>query len=376
MSTENLQIPIQLPDGPAVLIRRAGVPEPDATTTVLLTAARRAAGETVFVMGPNLAAVALWAARQGAASITAWTENAAEAWSLKATFDHAGLPQPRLLLQADYAGLELQSFSLVLLSLSRGKSAQGEAVSLAGALLHPGGRLCLAGASHDGVRTAIDQAANLFGRAGVVARKGGSHAALAQRSPTRGFPPPPEISYIIEEIQLDGHPTKLVSSSHVFAWGHLDEGAAALIQAMEVEPGMTLLDLGCGAGVVGLAALRRGAHATLVDISAGAVESARRTLAANGYPDPQRVRLSWGAEGLPSGTFHRVAANPPFHQGHGMDFETARLFITEAARVLRPGGRLYLVANAFLKYEPWLRQSFSQVRLVHDDKKFRVWRAE
>jgi 16S rRNA G1207 methylase RsmC len=56
-------------------------------------------------------------------------------------------------------------------------------------------------------------------------------------------------------------------------------------------------------------------------------------------------------------------------------FETARRFIAGAAQVLAPEGRLYLVANTFLRYEPWLRQHFSAVSVAWEDRRFRVWEA-
>ncbi len=362
-----------LPDGPAMLARLPGVPEPDPATDALLQAARRVTGERVFVMGPGATATALWAARQGGV-VTYWTANVAEAASLEASFKlNRHLTRPRVVLQADFARLPPASWAMALVHLPRGRVLQHEALALSAALLQPGGRLVFVGATREGVKGAHKEARRLFGHAGIVVRKGGYHAGLAVR-PDGAFPMP-EVVYKTRSIVMDGVATQVVSCPGVFAGDRLDDGAAALIAGMVIEPETDVLEIGCGTGLPGLAALRRGAEVTLGDVSARAVASAQRTLAANGYPDAP-VLLSQGAGAVPDRQFATVITNPPFHQGHGVDFEVARGFVREAARVLRYGGHLYLVANAFLKYEPWLRENFASVDIAWDDHRFRVWHAK
>ncbi len=244
---------------------------------------------------------------------------------------------------------------------------------LAAAMLIPGGWLVFVGATHEGVKSARQQAAAIFGQAGIVARKGGYHAGLAQR-PAGDFPFP-EIHRTERHIIVDGLPTRLVSYTGTFAAERLDDGAAALIAGMQIAPGAHVLDLGCGTGLVGLAALRRGGRVVLTDVSARAVASARETLAANGYVDVPVIHTC-GAATLETGSFDTVITNPPFHQGRDIHFETAQMFICEAARVLRAGGTLYLVANAFLDYTPWLKAHFSGIQLVWEDRRFRVWEGQ
>lgn len=339
----------------------------------LLNAARRIAGPRIFVMGPGFTAAAIWAARAGA-EVTAWTENLAEAETLRATSAAARLPAPRLLLQDDYAGLEPGFCDMALLLLPRGRALQVEALHATAALLRPGGRLVFVGATHEGVRSAVKDAATLFGRAGIVVRRAGYHAGLAER-PAEGVPfPLPEVLYQTNLLPLEGQPTEVVSAAGVFSAGRVDEGAEALIAGMQVETGMRVLELGCGAGVVTLAALRRGAHAAAVDVSARAVAATQRTLSRNGYPDA-RVRLSIGAAAFGGEHFDVVLANPPFHKGHGMDFENARLFIADARHVLTLKGKAFFVANAFLNYEPWLKQHFTSVTCAWANARYRVWEA-
>jgi len=360
---------LTLPTGPMRVLRAPGVALAAEATEALLRAVGQFAGRRVCVLGPGMTGAAVWAAQTGA-EVAAWTEHCAEAETLRATFTALRLPAPQLLVGANFAGLAAESCDTVCLYLPRGREVQTELVELAAALLRPGGWLGFVGAKREGVRHVLQEAQRVFGQAGIVAHKGGYQAGLAQRPP--GDFPFPALPYTERAVLLDGVATRLITRPGVFAWAGVDDGAAALIAGMEIVPGEQVLDLGCGAGVVGLAALRRGAQVTCSDVSVWAVEAARRTLAANGYPIAT-VRHACGAAGVPDGTLDVVLLNPPFHQGQGVDYEAARWLMAEAARGLRSGGRLYLVANTFLKYAPWLVEHFRAVTPVGRDARFTVW---
>jgi 16S rRNA (guanine1207-N2)-methyltransferase len=70
--------------------------------------------------------------------------------------------------------------------------------------------------------------------------------------------------------------------------------------------------------------------------------------------------------------FDVVITNPPFHQGVGVDYEVACQFVRDATRVLRPGGRLFLVANRFLRYGDLIREVFGNVDTAHADHRYHV----
>ena len=102
-----------------------------------------------------------------------------------------------------------------------------------------------------------------------------------------------------------------------------------LLDAARVAPGMRVLDLACGPGYAAELAHQRGANVVGVDFSPAMVELARAR-----YP-----RLEWqtgDAQALcfDDGTFDAVLMN--FGLLHLAETERA---LSEAARVLRPGGR-------------------------------------
>ncbi|MCX7683289.1 MAG: methyltransferase [Anaerolineae bacterium] len=279
------------------------------------------------------------------------------------------------------AGLPQASFDLVLSHLPRGRAVQEELIYGAAWVLKPGGRFYFVAHRQAGVKEAIAYARAVFGQCGVVRQKKGYHVALALKPPTRHLSPPAESYRVMTHaVELDGIPTTLVSKPGVFAWDRLDDGTAALVQAMEINPSDGVLDLGCGTGLAGVAAARRAPEGkvVLVDADLRAVESARRTLAANHIANGT-VLLSDCASvffhDAARQVFDVVITNPPFHQGVGVDYEVACQFILDAARILRRGGRLFLVANRFLRYRELIRRAFGNVEVVYSDNRYQVFTA-
>ncbi|NNJ26793.1 methyltransferase [Alienimonas chondri] len=138
---------------------------------------------------------------------------------------------------------------------------------------------------------------------------------------------------------------KSLSRPGVFSHRRIDPGGRALIEAMEPADGDRVLDLGCGSGVVSLAAAARGPSVTVhgVDSNPRAVECTLRGAELNGFAD--RVSASLTADALPPaemlGTFDLAVGNPPYfsHQ------RIAGLFLAAADAALKPGGAVLMVTK-------------------------------
>lgn len=115
----------------------------------------------------------------------------------------------------------------------------------------------------------------------------------------------------------------------------IDQTGAPLLDALGVEPGMTLLDVGAGSGgSVAIPAALRGATVVASDLVADHFEDGRRRSAEAG------VTLEWveaDATDLPfeDGAFDRVVST--FGHMFAPDQEAAA---AELARVTKPGGRI------------------------------------
>jgi 16S rRNA (guanine1207-N2)-methyltransferase len=110
----------------------------------------------------------------------------------------------------------------------------------------------------------------------------------------------------------------------------------------------------------------------LYEAEARALELARVNLA----PFAQRATLAFHWHDVTSGLLQPVdfiVTNPPFHGlGQADRPDLGRAFIAAAARALRPGGRLLLVANRHLPYESELGTQFGDVRILAQQQGFKL----
>jgi 16S rRNA (guanine1207-N2)-methyltransferase len=273
------------------------------------------------------------------------------------------------------------AFDLVVIRLPSERVAFYQLVLDAVQVLRPGGRCVVVGGNGEGIRPAAKVLEGVYGQCVVMGHAGGHRVLMSVRGERVDLSalqplvaPFDDVSAFREESHvLRGSPLSIFTRPGVFSWEHLDEATATLVEHMDVPEQADVLDLGCGAGVLGAVAgrlLTRGT-VTLVDADSEAIRCATGTMECSGVTE-WRVLASDVAGAVRDERFDLVVCNPPFHVGKATDLALPVRFIEAAAQVLRPGGTLQLVANRTLPYEWELERVFGNRRTVFDGNRFKV----
>jgi 16S rRNA (guanine1207-N2)-methyltransferase len=147
---------------------------------------------------------------------------------------------------------------------------------------------------------------------------------------------------------------EFVTDARLFSPGAPDRGTLAMLSVARFSPGMRVLDLGCGWGLVGVyAALAAGERGVVMtDVDPLAVAMAARNAAQNGVGGV-RTLVSNGFTALDETGFDLILSNPPYHT----DFAVAKHFIEKGFNRLAIGGSILMVT----KRKTWYQNKFTAI---------------
>ena len=156
------------------------------------------------------------------------------------------------------------------------------------------------------------------------------------------------------EVEIGGVALSLETAAGLFSPRQADRGTLAMLSQADLAPGMKVLDLGCGCGLVGILAAKvcGEANVVLCDIDPLAVEIARKNAVRNGVGGV-RVVLSDGVSSVDDAGFDLILSNPPYQS----DFSVAKGFIEKGFNRLKLGGRMVMVT----KRRDWYRNKLAAI---------------
>lgn len=174
--------------------------------------------------------------------------------------------------------------------------------------------------------------------------------------------------------------TGFVSQPGLFAWDRIDKGSEILAAHLPGDLSGSGADFGCGYGFLSRHVLQncpgvKNFHC--MDADHRAVQACRENLSELSLKEVKaKVHYAWEdlSRAVPVATLDFIVMNPPFHEGKKADTDIGKQFIETASRSLRPGGQLWMVANAGLPYESALGELFASCEKITQKDGFKIFR--
>lgn len=261
------------------------------------------------------------------------------------------------------------SFDMALVFAGRHRGQNELRIADALERVAPGGLIVIAGGKDDGIaslRRRVDELVPLDGHmpkyhgiAFWLRRPVDMQAAAALRAANPGQ-------------LVDG---RFHTAPGMFSFDRVDAGSKLLVDNLPGDLRGSAADFCAGWGYVAAEMAARWSGLSALDLYEAdfdALEAAKGNLAnsvAQGFfwtdllAEPVERR------------YDVIAMNPPFHRSRAAEPEIGAGMIRAAAKALKPGGRLFMVANRQLPYEPVLSAAFASHAELARDGMFKVFSA-
>lgn len=158
----------------------------------------------------------------------------------------------------------------------------------------------------------------------------------------------------------------------VFSSDHIDYATQFLIEKLDIKFNeKVILDLASGNGILAkiVLDLAPDSELYLLDDSYLAVVSSKL----NVTKDNTKFIHDNTLNQLKDDCLDLVISNPPFHFEYEINISVPLGMFSQVKRCLKNNGRFILVANTHLQYQSHLDNKFSSVKVIDENKKYRVY---
>ncbi|MDF1634358.1 class I SAM-dependent methyltransferase [Mycoplana sp. MJR14] len=231
-----------------------------------------------------------------------------------------------------------------------------------------GGTIVIAGGKEDGIQS-LRKRIDRFGF-------GGDHAPK-YHGVAFWFTRPADVAEQVQAlaaraVRVEG---RFTAAPGMFSHDRIDEGSELLATRIPEDFRGHAADFGAGWGYLSVLLAERAPGLKGIDLfeaDYNALEVAKENMAENCPDVPTRFYWQDLTAEQPRDHYDLIVMNPPFHEGHAADHGLGAGMIRMAATSLKAGGRLLLVANRGLPYEPVLKEAFKESGEVCRNARFKV----
>ena len=162
----------------------------------------------------------------------------------------------------------------------------------------------------------------------------------------------------------------------MFSFDRVDLGSKLLVDNLPKDLRGTVADFCAGWGYVAAEVSARSPGISGLDLYEAdfdSLETAKGNVG-KGAVEPRFFWIDLLGETVEQ-RYDAIVMNPPFHRSRATEPEIGAGMIRAAGKALKPGGRLFMVANRQLPYEPVLAAAFSSHAEIARDGMFKVFSA-
>ena len=162
----------------------------------------------------------------------------------------------------------------------------------------------------------------------------------------------------------------------MFSFDRIDAGSKLLVENLPSDLRGNIADFCAGWGYVAAEVAARSPGLSGLDLyeaDFASLEAAKGNIG-NTAAEPRFLWIDLLSEAVER-RYDAIVMNPPFHRSRAAEPEIGAGMIRAAAKALKPGGRLFMVANRQLPYEPVLAAAFSSHAELAREGMFKIFAA-